>query len=343
MVNLNTILPSIGKSLDGIGFLFGAGTSYESGYPLMPALTQSVVSNLTPAARAVMDEVLAPSGSTYDDITGTPNIERLSDMVVEQETKSGDVRFRDLEAEFRRLTLDHLFSVTSPDASNHIRFFETLKARSFGQRRTVWVFTTNYDVLFEAAAARTGVVLENGFSGATERYFDPERFRIISGRARGKSFEPDGKLTVKLVKLHGSLSWFRDGANLLETNPTALPPATPRILIPPRRTKSIETLDAPFNSLFTLGREVLGKECKYLVTCGFSFSDEHISRTLLLPAMQSNMFRLYALSDSETPGMAEFKGKPNFNAGFGSGLYDKGIAKAGGTDLWQFGKFVNLF
>ena len=130
LVDLNTILPGIANSLDGIGFLFGAGTSYESGYPLMPALTKSVVGNLFPSARADMDEVLAAFGKAYDDSTGTPNIEQLSDMVVAQETKTKEARFRALETDFRRLTLDHLFSVLRPDTSNHIRFFEKLKARS---------------------------------------------------------------------------------------------------------------------------------------------------------------------------------------------------------------------
>jgi hypothetical protein len=45
-LSLNQLLPSAGQSLEGIGFLFGAGASYEAGYPLMSTLTQQVVAKL---------------------------------------------------------------------------------------------------------------------------------------------------------------------------------------------------------------------------------------------------------------------------------------------------------
>ena len=47
-LDLATILPNITHSLEGTGFLFGAGTSVEAGYPMMSGLTRKVVGALTP-------------------------------------------------------------------------------------------------------------------------------------------------------------------------------------------------------------------------------------------------------------------------------------------------------
>lgn len=57
-LNLSVILPNVSQSLNGTGFLFGAGASREAGYPMMPALTREVVKALSAADRAVLEEVL---------------------------------------------------------------------------------------------------------------------------------------------------------------------------------------------------------------------------------------------------------------------------------------------
>ena len=66
-IDLQTILPNVSSSLDGTGFLFGAGTSLEAGYPLMPGLTRQVIGLLSAGERAVLDGILAADGIVYDD------------------------------------------------------------------------------------------------------------------------------------------------------------------------------------------------------------------------------------------------------------------------------------
>ena len=73
-LDLATILPNITHSLEGTGFLFGAGTSVEAGYPMMSGLTRKVVGALTAAERTVLDEVLKAVGAAYDDTAATQNI-----------------------------------------------------------------------------------------------------------------------------------------------------------------------------------------------------------------------------------------------------------------------------
>ena len=340
-INLQTILPNVSSSLDGTGFLFGAGTSREAGYPMMPELTRHVVTTLSGSERAVLDGILAVDGISYDNTSATPNIEELSDLVIAHSINTGDPRSRALEGKLRELIVECLLSVSAPILDNHRRFFAALKARAFGRACTVWIFTTNYDLLFETAAAQEGVLIENGFCGTTERFFNQARFSMVSGAVSGDRFTPTSHLTVKLIKLHGSISWVRD-KGLYERHPAAITGGE-RIMVLPRRKKVMDTLAEPYNMLFTQASRILGNECRYLVSCGFSFGDEHINQHLLLPATLSARCRLFALTESEPPGVAIFKKLPSFSAGFANESWLDGATATAGTDFWQFGKFVTLF
>lgn len=342
-LDLSTILPNISQSLNGTGFLFGSGTSREAGYHMMPGLTRSVIGALTHTERAILDDVLRAGSTTYDDATATPNIEQLADLVIAHWTNSGDARFGLLESRLRDLIVHEILSVTSPNIDHHCKFFEALKKRSFGLPSTVWIFTTNYDLLFETAASKVGVPLENGFTGSTERYFDPVQFRSTHGVVSGHSFTPSSQLTVKLIKLHGSISWTSEASKFFERHPAALDPAASRVMVLPRRRKVMDTLTPPYDTLFTQASRVLGGECKYLVSCGFSFSDEHINQQLLLPVMQASKCRMAALCQDEPAGLSAFNTMPNFKAGYETHLHEAGKRVVGTTDLWKFSKFVELF
>jgi hypothetical protein len=342
-LDLATILPNISHSLEGTGFLFGAGTSVEAGYPLMSGLTRNVVDALAPAERFVLDDVLKAAGTAYDGTAATPNIEEIADLVIAHAINSKDARCTALESRFRELVVQEILSVKIPSVDNHVQFFRALSKRTFGRPFTVWIFTTNYDLLFEVAAAKAGVVVENGFSGCTERFFNPGQFWATSGAVAGNRFTPSNQLTIKLVKLHGSISWISDAGQIVERHPDALTGAVNRIMVLPRRKKVMETLAPPHETLFAYMSRVLGGECKYLLCCGFSFGDEHINQHLVLPALQSGRVRLFTLNEFEPGGVADFKKLPSFGGGYSNELYMGGKAETTGTNLWKFSEFVKLF
>ena len=87
----------------------------------------------------------------------------------------------------------------------------------------------------------------------------------------------------------------------------------------------------------------MGRDCKYLVSCGFSFSDEHINQQLLLPVMQANKCRIFALSKEESAGLAAFKPLPNFSAAFEDHAHLNGCPDSSTTNAWKFSEFVRLF
>ncbi len=342
-LDLSDILPNLAYSLEETGFLFGAGTSVEAGYPMMNGLTRQVVASLTADERATLDRALAAAGQTYSDASATPNIEEMADRVIAHAITAGDPRSTALESKLRESVVQVLLSVGAPVLDHHVQFLRRLSQRTFGRPGAVWIFTTNYDLLFETAAAKAGVLVENGFSGTTERFFNPTQFHTMTGSLEGGRFRPNNQLTIRLVKLHGSLSWFTEGGQIFERHPAAITGTTSRVMVLPRRKKVLDTLAHPHDALFSQASRILGSGCKYLVSCGFSFGDEHINDHLLLPALGAGRVRLFALSEYEPDGIAAFKTLPSFSAGFSDGLISGGRPSTPGTTRWKFSDFVTLF
>lgn len=344
VLSLQQVLPNLRNGLGNTGFLFGAGTSVEAGYPMMAGLTRSVVGTLKSDERATLDEALAASSTTYNDAAATPNIEAIADLVMAHAINSGDARFRAIEERLRQLITEAILAVERPKLDHHVRFLDLLKKRAFGRAVCVYILTTNYDVLFELAGAQAGVAVETGFIGSVDRYFDYRRFTTACGVMLPPSkFSEHSVLTVRLIKLHGSVAWVASGGTVLERHPGSIDASEKRVMILPRRGKVMDALQHPHDVLFGVTSRALGADCKYLASCGFSFSDEHINRTLLVPAVTSGKVRLFALCFEETEGMAELKGAGAFSAGFNGGGIIDGKEHTEGTDYWKFSSFVKLF
>lgn len=344
MISLSEMLPNLSSGLENSGFLFGAGASVEAGYPVMAGLTRSVIAGFTTTERATFDEALYSTSMQYDDAAGVPNIEIIADIVLAHAINSGDPRFSLLEVRIRDLVTEAILGVSNPKLDHHVRFLELLKARTYGRAACVYIFTTNYDVLFEIAGAEAGVAVESGFTGSVERYFDPIRFNTSCGSMQANArFGEHPVLTVRLVKLHGSVSWYARDGRVFERHPESIPAREKRVMVLPRRGKVMDTLQAPYDTLFRIMSQSLGADCKYLVSSGFSFGDDHINSNLIQPAIGGGKIRLFALAASETSGMAGFKSSPAFGAGFDTSGITGGVAHTDGCDLWKFSKFVELF
>ena len=340
--SLSQLFPGIETGLNSIGFLFGAGTSKEAGYPLIGDLTKFVVSNLPSDFRTTLDEILAVKSLTYDSGNGTPNIEILSDLVTEHSVSTGDSKYKNLEAEIRRLIVESILSVTSPDLKHHIRFLEALKRRAHVTASAVTILTTNYDVLFELAAGEVGIRVETGFDGPLRRVFDPAVFDLSRGHVEKGRFTPRSELKINLIKLHGSISWLKEGATVTESG-LDLHSLTPeRAIVLPRRRKVMDTLENPFDQLFTCASRTLGTNCKYVVSCGFSFGDKHINDQLLFPKLNLGQIRLMAMCGEEPECLDKLKNFPPFHAGFPGKCFVDGADTDSGTDLWKFSALANL-
>ena len=200
--SVSQLFPGIETGLNKIGFLFGAGTSKEAGYPLMPDLTKLVIDNLGTTNEATLEEILVSKGLTYNASIGEPNIEILSDLVTEFYVNTQDSKFSDLEIAIRKLIVEIILSIKDPDLTHHVQFLEALKRRAHGNSATVTLITTNYDVLFELAAGEVGLRVETGFDGPLRRSFDPTVFDLCRGVIDKKRFAERAELCLNIFKLH---------------------------------------------------------------------------------------------------------------------------------------------
>lgn len=64
-IGLPAILPNLSNGLENTGFLFGAGTSVEAGYPVMASLIRSVIAGLNTIERATFDEALPTPDASH--------------------------------------------------------------------------------------------------------------------------------------------------------------------------------------------------------------------------------------------------------------------------------------
>ena len=340
---IDQYVPKVGNSIDGVGFLFGAGTSYEAGYPLINELTKQVIGSLTAGQRALLDDVLGKSDLTYDHETALPNIESLADTVTAYAIQTRDGDAQALIDAIRSSITDCILSVQTPDISHHVSFFEALKKRAYSRAAQVFIFTTNYDLLFEEAAAETGLRITNGFSGPIRRFWSEKEFSLEHGQTDNNRFRPDPSLNVILVKLHGSISWASEGGRLFEMDPVRLAGAADRCMVLPRRTKVMETLGTPYDRLFTVTAGLLGKQCKYLLAAGFSFGDEHINDTLLFPCIRDGRISMTNFCISEPDSLGSVRDRQNVTHVCSDKLIKAGVEADAASDLWKFSAFAKAF
>lgn len=339
---LSQLFPGIETGLNRIGFLFGAGTSKEAGYPLIGDLTNTVISNLRPPMKITLDEILAAKAITYDPTKGSPNIEILSDLVTEYFITTQEPKYGDLESEIRKLIVEAILSVSNPDLTHHVRFLEALKRRAHGTCSTVTILTTNYDVLFELAAGEVGVRIETGFDGPLRRVFDPGVFDLARGTIDKTRFTHRNELHINIIKLHGSVSWVKDENRIIESGLDLHSSTIERAIILPRRRKVMDTLSEPFDQLFTRASRTLGTNCQFVVACGFSFGDKHINDQLIFPKLNAGKIRLTALCGEEPDCLDELKRFTPFHAGFPANCFIDQKDTGAGTDLWKFSALSQL-
>lgn len=134
------------------------------------------------------------------------------------------------------------------------------------RKHPVEIFTPNYDLLMEEALERSGYPYFDGFSGSHEPFFDPSSIANNDLPSRW----------TRLWKLHGSLGWcFSKKGKLVRGKGKSTSE-----LIYPDHLKYDQTQKLPYAAYFERLRNFLLTEDTLLISCGFSFSDSHISAAL---------------------------------------------------------------
>lgn len=187
------------------------------------------------------------------------------------------------------------------------------------------IVTTNYDTLIEDAAESMNYTVFDGFLFARIPKFDDDMFewhlshRVPDIETRENIYKPQ---VIDLLKIHGSLTWRRavsqnqNNSSTENTDYPALDGGMVRldkrasgepVMIFPSSDKYMQSYEEPYFELFSRFQELLKLPNTLLITTGFSFGDNHISR-MIIQAISHNQ-GLYTLISDYTLEPA----KPNKN------------------------------
>jgi SIR2-like domain len=149
--------------------------------------------------------------------------------------------------------------------------YHQLAAWVGGVARThaVEVFTPNYDLLVEQAFESHKIPYFDGFVGARQAFFDLASVESDVLPARW----------TRLWKLHGSVNWWRTSAD--EVVRKSEKGAGDRQMIYPSHLKYDQSRRLPYLAMLDRLRDFLGRGQAVVVTCGYSFADQHLNEVVL--------------------------------------------------------------
>ncbi len=145
----------------------------------------------------------------------------------------------------------------------------------------IQVVTTNYDRLAEYAANRVQAYVSTGITAGWLQRFAPAS--VGAERPPAPGFEG----SVTLLKVHGSLDWFRDAGAAVVGVPfsCAIPADMQPLVVTPGVSKYREVHKDPFRSVMSAADDVLRRAPCYLCI-GYGFNDEHVQPVLVNGVMR---------------------------------------------------------
>lgn len=220
----------------------------------------------------------------------------------------------------------------------HRTFLHRLSRRRVRDSR-LKLFTTNYDLCFETAAGRQGLVVLDGFSFTQPRHFDPRFFLydIVRRPTTGDEVGTPLEGVFHIYKLHGSVNWSRKGENEVEVESKPSPDSA--CLIYPAKGKYQQSYAQPHLELVSQYFSVLREPNTCLIVAGFGFNDDHLSEPILAAVRTNPHLRLIVVN----PSADDLTARPKEKNRFWETLFN--LAKQG-EDVWlinaNFSEFAEM-
>ncbi len=258
---------------------------------------------------ATASKIIAEIG--YDIATQKENIEALLSRCEAFLQVKDSKGVADFITASKNVILEKCSEFIDPADANqlaaHRTFLHRLSRRRVRDSR-LKLFTTNYDLCFEIAAGRQGLVALDGFSFTQPRHFDPRFFLydIVRRPTTGDEIGTPLEGVFHIYKLHGSVNWSRTGDGQIEI--VAKPPPESACLIYPARGKYQQSYVQPHLELVSQYFTVLREPNTCLITTGFGFNDDHLSEPILAAVRTNPHLRLIIvnpLADDITAGRIE--------------------------------------
>jgi hypothetical protein len=131
------------------------------------------------------------------------------------------------------------------------------------------VFTPNYDLLLEQALELHKIPYFDGFVGSREAFFDLTSMQIDVLPPRW----------CRVWKIHGSMNWWRTAKD--EVVRRTSQSEGDRQMIYPSHLKYDQSRRMPYLAMLDQLRDFLARGQAVLVTCGYSFADQHLNEVIL--------------------------------------------------------------
>ena len=225
-----------------------------------------------------------------------------------------------------------------------LRFTKLLK-HMLKPNNGIPIITTNYDRLIEVAVESAGLGIDSLFTGHHIARHDP----VGSRNRLCRSIKQQGKTVVRsfcdhavVLKPHGSLDWFRKGAEPVRCT---FPIDAPRLIITPGLNKFRGGYNQPFDAHRERANKEIDNAQRFLIL-GYGFNDEHL-QTHLEPQLMRGMPALL-ITHSLSAKAKELIGKctslkaiVSDSSGDGAMVHHLGEAQFfPGANLWDLDTFV---
>jgi hypothetical protein len=278
-----------------IAFLFGAGTSLakkntNSKYiPTIVTMTTDIQNELSKKElyKTALTDLKEEIGNEKYNIESLLTLIEQKIHVIGLGKLNGlkKTDFDDLKKEIKGMLKEkvsiHLQVRTELDNVIHLDFADWIGKAD--RKLPIELFTTNYDYLFELGLENKNIPYYDGFTGTYEPFFNADSVDDLC-------FLPK---QTKLWKMHGSLGWHYDEITKKVWRKDS---DSNDMLIYPSTLKYDESRKQPYIALGDRLTNFLKQADSILITCGYSFGDEHINERILT-ALRSNIsaqvFALY--------------------------------------------------
>ncbi|CAB1058355.1 FIG036446: hypothetical protein [Olavius sp. associated proteobacterium Delta 1] len=208
------------------------------------------------------------------------------------------------------------------------------------------VVTTNYDRVAEYAANAVGAYASTGVTaGWLQRFVATS---VNAERAPSPGFE--GLVTI--LKVHGSLDWFRDATADVVAVPIAqtVPDDMKPLVVTPGVSKYKEVHKDPFRTVMSAADMVLRRSTCY-VCIGYGFNDEHVQPVLVSRVMKDDVPLIVVTKELTEQTRNAFLNEPPKRFLFveeaprGTKVYtpdDPSGVLLDGVSVWQLQDFMNM-
>lgn len=278
---------SLAQDKAPIGFLLAAGCPRAievDEKPLIPdiaGMTQALTASIERSKAASPFEKLLKCFA--DDGKPNSNVEDWLSQIRALRFVAGGGSVRELSAPeldaLEQAVTQGIVELAEKDLPGDSTPYHNLAAWAGAIERTtpVEIFTTNYDLLTEQAFEALRGAYFDGFVGAHQPFFDNASVSAADNPPLPPRF-------TRLWKLHGSVNWYltANGQVVRSQAGSGL-----RRLIYPSHLKYDESRQMPYLALLDRLRAFLSQRSARLLTCGYSFGDQHIN-AVLRDALQAN-------------------------------------------------------